>query len=119
MLKQGDALSPLLLNLTLEYVIKEVQDTQVGLKLNVKHQLLFYADDLNRLGDNTDVIKKTNFLPLRRSGLEVNREKTKYLLLSRRQNAEQNQDIKTANRCFENVAQFKYFGTTVKNQNLI
>jgi hypothetical protein len=41
------------------------------------------------------------------------------MLLSRRQNAEQNHDIKTANRTFENVAQFKYFGTTVTNQILI
>jgi hypothetical protein len=28
-------------------------------------------------------------------------------------NAEQNHDIKIANRSFENVAQFKYFGKTV------
>jgi oligoendopeptidase F len=41
-------------------------------------------------------------------GLEVNREKTKYMLLSRRQNAGQNHDIKIRNRCFENVAQFRY-----------
>jgi hypothetical protein len=27
--------------------------------------------------------------------------------------------MKIANRCFENVAQFRYFGTTVTNQNLI
>jgi hypothetical protein len=27
--------------------------------------------------------------------------------------------LKRANRCFENVAQFRYLGTTVTNQNLI
>jgi hypothetical protein len=28
----------------------------------------------------------------------------------------QNDDIKVANRCFENVAQFRYLGTTATNQ---
>jgi hypothetical protein len=41
------------------------------------------------------------------------------LLLSRHQNAGQNNDIEIANRCFQNVAQFRYLGTTIKNQNLI
>jgi hypothetical protein len=41
------------------------------------------------------------------------------MLLSRHQNAGQNHDIRIANRCLENVAQFKYLGTTVTNQNLI
>jgi hypothetical protein len=40
------------------------------------------------------------------------------MLLSRHQNAGQNHDIKIANRSFENVAQFKHLGKTVKNQNL-
>jgi hypothetical protein len=52
-------------------------------------------------------------------GLEVNTEKTKYMLLSCRQNAGQNQDIKIDNGSFENVAQIRYLGTTVTNQNLI
>jgi hypothetical protein len=30
-----------------------------------------------------------------------------------------NHDIKTGNRWFENVAQFKYLGTTITNENLI
>jgi hypothetical protein len=30
----------------------------VGLKLNVTHQLLAYADDVNLLGNNIDAIKK-------------------------------------------------------------
>jgi hypothetical protein len=38
-------------------------------------------------------------------GLEVNAEKTKYMLLSHHQNAEQNHDLKIANRSFETVAQ--------------
>jgi hypothetical protein len=52
-------------------------------------------------------------------GLEINVEKTKYMLLSRQQNVGQNRDTKIANRSFENMSQFKYLETTVTNQNLI
>jgi hypothetical protein len=52
-------------------------------------------------------------------GLEVSAEKIKYMLLSRRQNAGLNHDIKIANRSFENVVQLQYFGMTVTNNNLI
>jgi hypothetical protein len=40
------------------------------------------------------------------------------MLLSHYQNVSQNQDIKIANRSFENVSQFKYLGTTATNQNV-
>jgi hypothetical protein len=46
--------------------------------------------------------------------LEINAEKTKYMLLSRHQNAGQIHD-----RYFQNVAQLKYLGRTLKNQNSI
>jgi hypothetical protein len=48
----------------------------------------------------------------------MNAKETKFMLLSRHQNAGQN-DIKTDNRSFENVAQFKHLGTKTTNQNLI
>jgi hypothetical protein len=41
------------------------------------------------------------------------------MLLSCHQNALQNHDIKIGDRSFENMAEFKYLGTTVTNQNLI
>jgi hypothetical protein len=85
--------------------------------------LLFYADDINLLGENLDIIKKnkkeTLFDTRKKAGLEVNVEKTKYILLSRPQNAGQNYEIKIGDRSFENVTQFKYLGSTVTNQNLI
>jgi hypothetical protein len=41
------------------------------------------------------------------------------MLLSRHQNTGQNHNIKIGDGSFENVAQFKYLGTIVINQNLI
>jgi hypothetical protein len=121
-LKLGDALSPLLFNVALEYAIRKVPENQVGMKLNGTHQLLIYADKVNLLGDNTDTKNKNKETLIDASKevcLEVNVEKTKYMLVSRNQNAAQNQDIDIANRSFENVSQFKYLGMTVTNQNLI
>jgi hypothetical protein len=69
-----------------------------------------------------DVIKKITDILIDASkevGLEINVDKTTYMLLSRHQNVGQNREIKIANRSFENVLQFKYLGTTVTNQNLI
>jgi hypothetical protein len=96
----------------------------MGLKINGTRQLLAYADNVNLLGDNilVDTIKKNTETLIDASKdavLEINVEKTKYMLLSRHQNVGQNQDIKIANRSFENVSQFKYLGTTVTNDNLI
>jgi hypothetical protein len=71
------------------------------MKLNGTHQLLVYADDMNLLGMNTVTIKKNTETLTNASkevDLEVNAEKTTYMLLSFYQNAGQNHDINTANR---------------------
>jgi hypothetical protein len=48
---------------------------------------------------------------------KANAEKTKYMIMSRHLNSGQNQNIRMANESFENVATFKYWGTTLTNQN--
>jgi hypothetical protein len=52
-------------------------------------------------------------------GLEVNAEKTKYMVMSRDRNAGQNGHIQIGNKSFETVGQFKYLGTTLTNRNSI
>ena len=67
LIKQGDALSPLLFNFALEYVIRRVQENRIGLQLSGKHKLLVNADDVSMLGENlqtgrenTEILIKAN-----------------------------------------------------------
>jgi sorting nexin-29 len=95
-LKQGDALSPLLFNFALECASRRVQANQEGLKLNSTHQLLVYADDVNILGGSIHSIKKSAkdlVIASKEIGIELNAEKTKYMVMSRNQNAGHSHNI--------------------------
>jgi len=121
-LKQGDALPPLLLNFALEYAIRRIQVNQDGLKLNGTHQLLVYADDVIYWEEAYILYRKNaevSIVASKESGLEVNADKTKYMVMSRDQNAGRSSKMKTDNSSFEMVEELKCLGTTITNQNSI
>jgi len=84
-LKKGDPLTPMLFNFVVEHAIRRVQVNQDCLKLNGTPQLLVYADDINKLGRSIHTIKKNAgalVVANKKIGLEVNADKTKYMVMS-------------------------------------
>lgn len=57
-LKQGDALSPPLFKLALEYAIKRMQENKAGLDFNEALQIPVYADELKFIKYNINIINK-------------------------------------------------------------
>ena len=52
-------------------------------------------------------------------GLAVSADKTKYMVMSRDQNAGRIHSVRIDNSTFERVEEFKYLGTILTNQNSI
>ena len=92
------------------------------MKLSGIHQLLAYANDVNILGGSIRAVKENTealVVAAKEIGLEVNADKTKYMVMSRDQNGGRGHSVKIDNSSFERMDEFKYLGTTLTNHNLI
>jgi hypothetical protein len=111
----------LLFSFALEHAIRCVHGNQEVLKLNGTEQLLTNVDDINIEQENTDKIKNTEALlnTSKEVCLEVNPDKSKYMLASRNQKIGQKPRVNIANRWFGDVARFRYLGTTLTDLNCV
>ena len=95
-MKQGHALSPLLLIVSLEKAIMKVQETRLGLNLNGTLQVLAYADDANLIDDDIKTIERNALVLLNACkdiGLSVNSGKSKYVGIGRQRGIIANEHI--------------------------
>jgi hypothetical protein len=88
---------PLFFNIALEYAIWRVQVNQDGLKSNGSHQRLVYADYINILGESAHTNRKNTEAKIfanKEIGLEVNADKSNYMIMSRDQNTGRSHSMK-------------------------
>ena len=78
--------------------------------------------NVNILGGSVHTVKenaKALVVATKEIGLEVNADKTKYLVMSRDRNVGRGHSVKTDNSSIERVEAFKYLGTTLTAQTSI
>jgi len=102
--------------------LKPLTQTYIITNFKILNTTWAYADDVNILGGSTHTLKENAealVAATREIGLEISADKTKYMVMSRDQNAGQNHSVRIDNSTFERVEEFKYLGTTLKHQNSI
>ena len=81
-----------------------------------------HADDTNILGRSVHTVKKNTealVVVSKKTGLEVNVDKTQYMVMSGDQTAGRSYSMKTDNSSSERVEEFQCLGTTLTNKNSI
>ena len=117
-LRQGDGLSPTLFNLVLEKVVRSLENVPGGVNLGGRIKGLGYADDLDLLGESREDVRRLCaelLIQARRVGLEVNEEKTEYLVMAR--NRQDEAPLEVDGLSFKNVTEFRYLGSFVTSDN--
>ncbi|KAL4084248.1 hypothetical protein QTP88_028073 [Uroleucon formosanum] len=121
-LRQGDALSPVLFNLVLEKVIREANITGGFPVGQTTVDLLAYADDIAILGNSVEEVKSSCRKLMKTAGkvgLQINDEKTEYILVNSEVNYRQGEIMEVDNHSFKRVSHFNYLGSILTNDNNI
>uniref|UniRef100_A0A0A9WMC2 Reverse transcriptase domain-containing protein n=1 Tax=Lygus hesperus TaxID=30085 RepID=A0A0A9WMC2_LYGHE len=118
--RQGEALSAILFNLALHKAAKRVENR--GSLTSRSSQIMGYADDLAILGHTERAVREV-FVELeqesKKLGLMINKEKTKYLVISPSETRRVARNLKIRPYSFEGVNSFKYLGVEINSENLI
>ncbi|KAL4103878.1 hypothetical protein QTP88_019213 [Uroleucon formosanum] len=120
-LRQGDALSPILFNLVLERVVRDMNISEGVTLGQSKISLLAYADDIAILGDNIEIVKihcKKLMDAANKVGLRINDKKTEYMKLNRKDRMYRHgESMNVDGHIFQRVPQFKYLGVLLTQDN--
>jgi len=118
--RQGDALSLILFNIALESVVRRIlQSEPQGLNTGQGKQIALaaYADDIVIIAETENNLKKTTETlreEVRKIGLIINENKTKFMIVSTRDHLQNAITIKDMS--FERVQNFKYLGVNINSQ---
>ena len=122
-LKQGDPLTLTLFSLALQKVIQSTKMVTSGIKIGKKQlNILAYADDIALIGKNEIELGKL-FVDManiaRKFGLRINQEKTKYMIVERKNSLKKNktEHLKIKNYKFERVENLKYLGVVLNEDS--
>lgn len=118
--RQGDAVSAVLFNLTLHEIMKDL--SLEGSIIYKSYQVCAYADDIALVArSKNSLIEVFNILEKRSQGfgLKINEMKTKYMLMTSNSNIIIEPTISVGNYSFQCVDKFCYLGSTVNNKNII
>lgn len=118
--RQGDGVSPLLFNLALEEALQEVRQTEAGITIGTKINVLAFADDVAIMAESKEELKVlvTKLLNhTQKVGLKINEGKTKIMECGRATQINNDNKIEIEEYNFEKVNNFTYLGVMLTNNN--
>jgi hypothetical protein len=97
-----------------------ILSSPICLGLSTNHQISITAQQILLKQEVVHfAVRNASVIASKEISLEVNAEKTRYVVMSWDQNIGHNRSIKRGNTPFKTVEHFKYLGTTLTNQNPI